>query len=100
MSGVKLYRGLAADARHVAERCFFWYSHRVGRFNHYRSGDDCLTPQEVRYRKSIDHLKAALERAEDEPQACRLVAQINELVREHGAPQCVRQRMGVGNGIQ
>ena len=39
-----------------------------------------FTPEEVRYRKAIDHLRASLERARDETQVCRLVAQVNELV--------------------
>jgi hypothetical protein len=52
-----------------------WWSLRILKQNDF-------TPEEVRYRKSIDHLKAALERAGDEPQVCRLVAQINELVRK------------------
>lgn len=39
-----------------------------------------FTPEEIRYRKSIDHLRAALERADDETHVQRIVAQINELV--------------------
>jgi len=41
-----------------------------------------FTPDEVRYRKSIDHLKAALARSADEQRVCCLVKQINELVRK------------------
>jgi hypothetical protein len=41
-----------------------------------------FTPEEVRYRKAIDHLRAALDRAQDEVQVCRVVGQINELVRK------------------
>jgi len=41
-----------------------------------------FTPEEIRCRKSIDHLKAAMERAEDETHVRRIVAQINELVRK------------------
>jgi hypothetical protein len=40
-----------------------------------------FTPEEVRYRKAIDHLKAALAAATDEARVGRLVEQINELVR-------------------
>jgi hypothetical protein len=39
-----------------------------------------FTPEEVRYRKSIDHLRAALDRAQSEEQVCLIVGQINELV--------------------
>jgi hypothetical protein len=39
-----------------------------------------FTPEEVRYRKSIDHLKAALVGAKDEQALERLVHQINEQV--------------------
>ena len=52
-----------------------WWSLRILKQNDF-------TPEEVRYRKSIDHLKSALNRAGDEPQVCRLVAQIKELVRK------------------
>ena len=41
-----------------------------------------FTPDEVRYRKSIDHLKAALAGAGDEARARSLVRQINELVQK------------------
>jgi len=41
-----------------------------------------FTPEEVRYRKAIDHLKAALAAATDEARVGRLVEQINELVRK------------------
>lgn len=41
-----------------------------------------FTPEEVRYRKAIDHLKARLAGASDEPLVCRLVDQINDLVRK------------------
>ena len=41
-----------------------------------------FTPEEVRYRKAIDHLKAALAAATDEAGVERLVEQINELVRK------------------
>jgi hypothetical protein len=39
-----------------------------------------FTPEEVRWRKSIDYLKARLEKAGDEEQVRSLVAQVNELV--------------------
>jgi len=39
-----------------------------------------FTPEEVRYRKSIDHLKAALAAATDEHRIRSLVQQINSLV--------------------
>jgi hypothetical protein len=41
-----------------------------------------FTPDEVQYRKAIDHLKATLARATDEALLDRLVTQINELVRK------------------
>ena len=41
-----------------------------------------FTPEEVRYRKAIDHLKAALAAARDPAVVERLVGQINELVRK------------------
>ena len=41
-----------------------------------------FTPEEVRYRKAIDHLKAALARADHEEHVRRLVGQINELARK------------------
>ena len=43
-----------------------------------KNGD--YTPDEVRYRKSIDHLKASLASAPDEQRVRMLVRQINELV--------------------
>ena len=39
-----------------------------------------FTPEEVRWRKAIDHLKARLEEATQEAEVVRLVAQVNELV--------------------
>ena len=39
-----------------------------------------FTPEEVRWRKAIDHLKARLEEATQEADVVRLVAQVNELV--------------------
>lgn len=39
-----------------------------------------FTPEEVRYRKAIDHLRSALDRAVDEQHLSRVVRQINELV--------------------
>lgn len=39
-----------------------------------------FTPEEVRYRKAIDHLRSARDRAADEQQVSRVVRQINELV--------------------
>lgn len=52
-----------------------WWCLRILKQNDY-------TPEEVRYRKAIDHLRAALDRAADEEQVCRVVVQINELVRK------------------
>jgi hypothetical protein len=39
-----------------------------------------FTPEEVRWRKAIDHLKARLDEATQEADVVRLVAQVNELV--------------------
>jgi hypothetical protein len=55
-----------------------------------------FTPEEVRYRKSIDHLRAALERAGNETQVCRLVRQINELVRKVNTLGTNAINLGVG----
>ena len=41
-----------------------------------------FTPDEVRYRKSIDHLRAALAEATTEARVCDLVRQINDLVQK------------------
>lgn len=41
-----------------------------------------FTPEEVLYRKAVDHLKAALSAATDEARVERLVGQINDLVRK------------------
>jgi len=45
-----------------------------------KNGD--FTPDEVRYRKAIDHLKASLAAALDEERVRALVQQINTLVRK------------------
>lgn len=50
-----------------------WWALRILRQNDY-------TPDEVRFRKAIDHLKAGLARADQEDGVRRIVAQINELV--------------------
>ena len=39
-----------------------------------------FTPEEVRWRKAIDHLKARLDEATQEADVVRLVAQVNEVV--------------------
>jgi hypothetical protein len=39
-----------------------------------------FTPEEVRWRKAIDHLKARLEEVTEEGDVVRLVGQVNELV--------------------
>ena len=52
-----------------------WWCLRILKHNDF-------TPEEVRYRKAIEHLRTALERALDEAQLCRLVGQINDLVRK------------------
>lgn len=41
-----------------------------------------FTPEEIRFRKSIDYLKTALQSAQDEQKVSSLVDQINELVRK------------------
>src|SRR5688572_26426901 len=51
-----------------------WWALRILRQNDF-------TPHEVRWRKSVDHLKAQLERLRDESRLESLVAQINDLVR-------------------
>jgi hypothetical protein len=50
-----------------------WWALRILRQNDF-------TPEEVRWRKSIDYLWARLERAGDEEQVRSLVGQVNELV--------------------
>ena len=50
-----------------------WWALRILRQNDF-------TPEEVRWRKAIDHLKARLERAADEQQVQHLVEQVNDLV--------------------
>ncbi|HEY2586891.1 MAG TPA: DUF1992 domain-containing protein [Tepidisphaeraceae bacterium] len=52
-----------------------WWALRILKQNDY-------TPDEVRYRKAIDHLRAALARADHEDGVRRIVAQINKLVRK------------------
>jgi hypothetical protein len=52
-----------------------WWALRILKNNDY-------TPDEIRYRKAIDHLKGALARADQEDGVRRIVAQINELVRK------------------
>ena len=51
-----------------------WSCLRILRNNHY-------TPDEVRYRKAIDHLKAELAGCGDELRSRGLVARINDIVR-------------------
>ena len=41
-----------------------------------------FTPEEIRWRKAIDHLKSRLDAATEEAEVIRLVAQANELVRK------------------
>jgi hypothetical protein len=41
-----------------------------------------VTPDEVRWRKAIDHLKAKLDTASDESELERIVAKVNDLVRK------------------
>jgi hypothetical protein len=41
-----------------------------------------FTPEEIRWRKAIDHLKSRLAVAKEETEVIRLVAQANELVRK------------------
>jgi len=50
-----------------------WWALRILKHNGF-------TPEEVRWRKAIDHLKARLEEATQEADVVRLVAQVNELV--------------------
>lgn len=52
-----------------------WWTLRLLKNNDY-------TPDEIRYRKAIDHLKASLATAPDEQKMRTLVGQINELVRK------------------
>jgi hypothetical protein len=52
-----------------------WWALRIMRRNDF-------TPDEVRWRKSIDYLRESLERAQDEPGVRLAVARINELVRK------------------
>lgn len=52
-----------------------WWALRILKNNDY-------TPDEIRYRKAIDHLKAALAHADEEDGVRRIVAQINDLVRK------------------
>lgn len=50
-----------------------WWALRIMRRNDF-------TPDEVRWRKSLDYLREALERAQDEPSVRLAVGRINELV--------------------
>ena len=50
-----------------------WWALKLLRQNNF-------TPDEVRWRKAIDHLKARLAAAADEPAVCRIVGEINDLV--------------------
>src|SRR5947207_15894134 len=50
-----------------------WWALRILKQN------DCV-PEEIRWRKAIDHLKSALTRASDEKKIREIVEQINELV--------------------
>jgi hypothetical protein len=52
-----------------------WWALRIMRQNDF-------TPDEVRWRKALDHLREALERAEDEAAVRVTVMRINELVRK------------------
>jgi hypothetical protein len=52
-----------------------WWALRILKNNDY-------TPDEIRYRKAIDHLKAYLAKAPSEDRVCRLVQQINDLVQK------------------
>ena len=52
-----------------------WWALRILKNNDF-------TPEEIRWRKAIDHLKSRLESALEEAEVIRLVAQANELVRK------------------
>ena len=51
-----------------------WWALRILRQND-------VTPDEVKWRKAIDHLRARLDGLTDESQVAPIVAQVNELVR-------------------
>jgi hypothetical protein len=50
-----------------------WWCLRIMRKNEF-------TPHEIQYRKSIDHLKASLAKADDESDVFRIVPRINNLI--------------------
>ena len=52
-----------------------WWALRILKNNDF-------TPEEIRWRKAIDHLKSRLASATEEAEVIRLVAQANELVRK------------------
>jgi hypothetical protein len=52
-----------------------WWALRILKNNDF-------TPEEIRWRKAIDHLKSRLAAATEEAEVIRLVAQANELVRK------------------
>jgi len=52
-----------------------WWALRILKNNNF-------TPEEIRWRKAIDHLKSRLAAASEEAEVTRLVAQANELVRK------------------
>jgi hypothetical protein len=52
-----------------------WWALRILKNNNF-------TPEEIRWRKAIDHLKSRLAAAKEEAEVTRLVAQANELVRK------------------
>ena len=52
-----------------------WWALRILKNNDF-------TPEEIRWRKAIDHLKSRLAAATEEAEVTRLVAQANELVRK------------------
>ena len=52
-----------------------WWALRILKNNNF-------TPEEIRWRKAIDHLKSRLAAAREEAEVIRLVAQANELVRK------------------
>ena len=52
-----------------------WWALRILKNNDF-------TPEEIRWRKAIDHLKSRLAKATQEAEVVRLVAQANELVRK------------------
>lgn len=52
-----------------------WWALRILKNNNF-------TPEEIRWRKAIDHLKSRLAVAKEETEVIRLVAEANELVRK------------------